>query len=366
MQVRKLSWNTLSIGGALALLLCNFVKYIDPIYFPFSFLAGLVFPFVLILFSIILLINLLQKNKIAWWMLITLLLCYKGVFATFGTNFSNKKNKEGVKLMSYNVKNFDLYNWTGNKKTRQQIFDFIKAENPDIINFQEFYSDENEHNNIQYIKDSLGYTYYHFQQSHHAIDKHLKTKNNLYWGIATFSKFPIKNKVAVPFTNNSNNTCIYSDIELFDKKVRVYNMHLQSIHLGYEDYNTLEELAENQTTQWFRLKNILRKIKKAATLRSSQAKTVQSSIAQSPYPVCVSGDFNDVPVSYTYQKIATGLQDAFRKKGFGFGSTFTNKLSFYRIDHALFSKEFKILSYEKIENSLSDHYPILIQFKENN
>ena len=35
----------------------------------------------------------------------------------------------------------------------------------------------------------------------------------------------------------------------------------------------------------------------------------------SPYPIIVCGDFNDVPVSYAYETIGAGLQNAFVEKG---------------------------------------------------
>ena len=45
-----------------------------------------------------------------------------------------------LKVMSFNVRLFDLYNWSQNEK-QNQIISFIKKENPDIICFQEYYYD---------------------------------------------------------------------------------------------------------------------------------------------------------------------------------------------------------------------------------
>ena len=43
--------------------------------------------------------------------------------------------------MSFNVRLFDLYNWSNNEKVKSNILNFIKNENPDIICFQEYYYD---------------------------------------------------------------------------------------------------------------------------------------------------------------------------------------------------------------------------------
>ena len=46
-----------------------------------------------------------------------------------------------IKIMSFNVRLFDLYNWSKNEKVKSNILSFIKKESPDIICFQEYYYD---------------------------------------------------------------------------------------------------------------------------------------------------------------------------------------------------------------------------------
>src|SRR5436190_5427326 len=45
-----------------------------------------------------------------------------------------------VKLMSFNVRVFDLYNWSHNKATRDAIFALFRRENADILCLQEFFT----------------------------------------------------------------------------------------------------------------------------------------------------------------------------------------------------------------------------------
>ena len=42
------------------------------------------------------------------------------------------------KVMSYNVRLFNLYNWTHNENTRDEILDLFRVEDPDILCLQEF------------------------------------------------------------------------------------------------------------------------------------------------------------------------------------------------------------------------------------
>ena len=70
------------------------------------------------------------------------------------------ENTAAIKIMSFNVRLFDLYNWSKNKETQKAIFEFIKKENPDIIAFQEFYADDdNEFINVEKLKEILNFPY---------------------------------------------------------------------------------------------------------------------------------------------------------------------------------------------------------------
>ena len=93
--------------------------------------------------------------------------------------------------------------------------------------------------------------------------------------------------------------------------------------------------------------------------RQIQADRVKSEIDKSPYPVIVCGDFNDVPNSYAYQTIGSGLQNTFVEKGSGLGTTFTGIAPTLRIDNIFTSKTFTVNQFIRIPVKLSDHYPII-------
>jgi endonuclease/exonuclease/phosphatase family metal-dependent hydrolase len=70
-----------------------------------------------------------------------------------------------------------------------------------------------------------------------------------------------------------------------------------------------------------------------------------------------------VPNSYTYFTISRKLQDAFLKRGFGIGRTFSGLSPTLRIDHILATKEFEVLQFNRLVKPLSDHYMIVADLR---
>jgi endonuclease/exonuclease/phosphatase family metal-dependent hydrolase len=62
------------------------------------------------------------------------------------------------------------------------------------------------------------------------------------------------------------------------------------------------------------------RLRQAFVRRSRQVEIIVGHIRESPYPVIVTGDFNDTPVSYTYRSLRRqNLDDAFVRSGSGIG-----------------------------------------------
>jgi endonuclease/exonuclease/phosphatase family metal-dependent hydrolase len=106
-------------------------------------------------------------------------------------------------------------------------------------------------------------------------------------------------------------------------------------------------------------KNIIYKIKLGVLKRASQANFIKDEMNHSPYPIIVCGDFNDVPVSYSYEKIGKGMKNAFVEKGSGISRTFSSISPTLRIDNIFTDQNFKIVDYTRIKKSYSDHFPII-------
>lgn len=266
------------------------------------------------------------------------------------TQSEEKMTDKQVKVMSYNVQLFGLYNWKDNKKHRNEMFRFLRKADPDIVCFQEyFYEETNYFETTDTLVKILDANNVHFEKASSLHGTH-------HWGAATFSRFPIVNKGKIKFEKSKGNICLYSDIVKDGDTVRVFNVHFESNHLETEK---IDRLVEGDSTARIIATDMFRALRKSYQKRAKQVDLVREAIEQSPYPVIVCGDFNDTPVSYTYSEISHGLKDAFLESGTGFGFTYAGKIPFLRIDYIFHDERLKSSQFRVIrDKKLSDHYPI--------
>lgn len=341
--------------AALSLLLAYVAPYISPEKFWILAFFGLTYPILVIINLFFVLYWLIQLKNLALYSLSIILLGWLLVNSFFQISFdyTPQKSKTQIKVLSYNVKVFDLYNWSHNLVTRSNIYKLITDENANIMCLQEFFSrDNNTFNNLDSLIAIQKAKYVHVEYTTTVEKIH-------HWGIATFSAYPIVSKGRVDFGYRSNNICIYTDVKIKNDTVRIYNMHLQSIAFANDDYQYMDDIQNNKETEDLKhSKNIGKRLKRAFIKRAKQADLIKQSINESPYPVIICGDFNDTPSSYTYHHIKKNLSDAFVESGNGFGKTYIGKFPSFRIDYILHSKQFKAYDFTTIHKELSDHYPI--------
>jgi len=110
---------------------------------------------------------------------------------------------------------------------------------------------------------------------------------------------------------------------------------------------------------------ILRQLKHGFSHRAQQVDKLADELAKCPYPVLICGDFNDTPFSYTYTTImnSTKLKDSFRTAGSSFDGTYAGKLPNFRIDYLLHDKSIEAYNYRVLKAKLSDHYPVVCNFR---
>ena len=347
----------LNIAAIVLICLCFLGTYVSPAHISFISFIGFAFP-VIWLFNLFFVIYwAFKKRKRLILSLLTLVATWSQWNAVFPINTNNNVNKNElnlpVKVMSYNVRMFDRYVWTGDKSTPEKIYQFIKEQNPDILCIQEFYINnrKNQHSENNILSKFKQFKYRH-------LEYNIETKSGKKYGLATFSKYPIVEKKPLYF-NNSTNFSTQSDIEINGKKIRVFNNHLESIRLKKENYNFIDSLEfKNDAERKRGAYDILSKLNKAFTNRASQAETIGRHIQNSPYPAVVCGDFNDTPVSYVYNKVRGKLKDAFIDSGSGLGGTYNGNLPSFRIDFIFYDSKFKSYNFSRKKVNYSDHYPI--------
>jgi endonuclease/exonuclease/phosphatase family metal-dependent hydrolase len=348
---------SLNIGMVLLLILSYLSAFISPVYFyPLAFL-GLTYPFLLIINLIFTLFWIFRKSKLFLLSFITIILGFGYITRVFQiTIFSNDSVSETnkIKVLSYNVRVFNLWKWTSEKNSPNKIFDFIKQSNADIACIQEFYSKEEKGKNAHdSLLNSSKFKYSHL--SYTTLNK----KSNV--GIATFTSFPIVSKGKV-ILNKNDNFCIFTDLLVNKDTLRVYNIHLESIHLGHDDYYLLENFEKNDSINVDGIKSIFYKFKKSYKKRALQVIPIVKHITKCKYPIILCGDFNDTPVSYVYQQLSNKLDDAFRKSGNGIGYTYVNRYRTFRIDYILHSSGIKSADFKVTHLEYSDHYPVECSF----
>jgi endonuclease/exonuclease/phosphatase family metal-dependent hydrolase len=344
---------------ACALFIAYLANYISPARFWVPAFFGLAYPFILLL-NIGFVIFWLWRRKI--YAIISFIIILAG-FGNIGrflqSGFFTKHitNLNEIKLLSYNVRIFNLYNWEKGGSKRDDIVNFVIRQKPDIVCFQEFLTREKQPGqsrrsmDIKLAQLPFGHVYY----SVHG-------RNSTNYGIATYSKYPIVHRGILKFSN-SFNACIYSDILAKGDTIRVFNVHLESIRLGSKDYNFMDSLLYDFNSNRFtEAKAISGRLKTAYIKRAHQVDALEKIVRNSPYPVIICGDFNDTPVSYTYQNVRGDLEDAYMESGEGIGSTYRGNFPSFRIDYIFHSKGFKAQNYITYPVKYSDHYPVSCEF----
>jgi len=356
---------TVNIIFVVGLLISLSASYINPQKIWFMPFVSMLLPFFLIVNFIFVFIWLWRKRYFFMVSALAIATCLPQICKVMATNIGKTnvdvKQTNRIKVMSYNVRDFDLYNWSENVHSKEKIFNTIKEKNPDIISFQEFYNDTSaEFNTIKKLQ-ALGYTHYYFTRE-------LVLRNTDEWGIATFSKYPIVNYGAILQQQFSTSygkkphKGLYVDVAIHDTIIRVVNVHLQSIYFGSKDYETIAEFKETQNLDEDGTKSIFYKLKKAFIRRASQADRLKTFLDNQKLPVIVCGDFNDLPNSYVANTISKDRKDAFLESSFGIGSTYNGKIPFLRIDYLLCSPSFSITNFEVVDNKISDHFPVYGEF----
>jgi len=311
------------------------IPYLKPsFFFQFSILS--LFTPLIIIANILFLFFWIAKLKRQFFLSFVVLLIGVDSLRSF-INFSNNSRFLGgneISIISYNVRLFNIYKWIDEDNVNIKIRDFLNEKNPDIICLQEYQNSEFKIDNYPYVYEKL-------------------RGDNLKYGQAIFSKYPIINKGSVDFNSSSNNA-IFSDIKVMNDTIRIYNIHLQSF--SFEKGNTLIDINKNN-------KMVIKNLSDTFIQQEQQVKELKNSIDNSPYKIIVSGDLNNTAFSYVYKELSKSLNDAFKEKGNGLGITYNYNFIPLRIDFILTQELFKINSFKTFKLNLSDHEPIYSELK---
>ncbi len=346
-----------SVLTGVALLLGLLAVVLDPGTFVLPAFFGLAFPIIYVINLILLGFSLLRSKR---WAIFHASLALIGVMQIghFWNLIpsSGKSAEHQVTVMSFNVRGFNRYNWIEDTTIQGKIERLIIDQNPDVICFQEFHLPGlDDLRTIRAFSKRIGLKYFVFNDY---------KENNDISGLVTFSRYPLNTVYRDNFHKRvfGGNGVLVSDLTIDNEKIRIVNMHLESIRFDGQDYAYAENPTKDKSEFKIAGMRIVQRFTRAYRLRGQQAKEVAEQVKQSEYPVIVAGDANDTPISYSYQVLSSGLEDSFDRGTLGTGGTYAGNLPSFRIDYVMHSKKLITLSHRVMKDEkLSDHYPVVAE-----
>ena len=259
---------------------------------------------------------------------------------------------ETVKILTYNVGHFalgreeSLKGKDGRKACVDSVVSFVKKSDADIVCLQEV-SLSGEYDVARFFERR-------FPEYHAAYFMFVTDKGS--YGNVTLSKFPIEDKGKLTFEKSSN-LAIFTDLKVGDgSEIRVYNCHFESYNISLAGLKKSVEDKDGEM-MW----KTEEKMKKSIRRRPEQVDRVMSDIEDCTLEAIVTGDFNDNPMSYTYNRLKKGRSDSFVEAGKGFGATYSFLWPFIRIDYILYPSHFGAVSHSVPRVRYSDHYPVIAE-----
>lgn len=322
----------INVVFAILLLLSNILPFLPPKTFPILSVVNLGVSLLILINGLFFLYWLITLKK---QMILSLLVLAIGYFS-FGSlyKFSSSVKVEkpnNFKVMNYNVRLFNLFEWIPEQDVDTKIVDFIKNESPDVLCIQDFHPRKD---------NSLSFFKYRYE---HLSEKKIKH------GQAIFSQFPIINSGSVGFPNTSNNA-IFADVVKGKDTIRVYNVHLESLRINTQIDSLKKEKSEH----------LFSRVKTSFATQQLQTELFLEHKKQCKYKMIICGDFNNTAFSYVYRKIKGDLNDAFKEAGNGFGRTYDFKFFPLRIDFIFAHEALAINGFKSFNQHYSDHYPIMV------
>lgn len=327
---------------AVMLLFAYLLPFIPPSTFALLSVLSLTVPMLIIINIVFLIYWVIRLKKQMLLPLIVLLFGMNHLTSIY--EFSASEDEEelngGISVLSYNVRQFNQFNWSEDKDIPEKLAAFIQEQDPHILAMQEYYMGE--------LDIALKFPHKYIKQKEKSAE----------FGLAIFSKYPIVNSGSLDFPTPSNNNAIFADIAVGTDTIRVVNVHLQSYTLK-PNISKLEIEKEES-------KRVFRGMGHTFVRQEEQLGKVLDVVREVSYKSIMMGDFNNTAYSYIYRKLRSeGFNDAYKEEGNGFGRTFDFDYFPLRIDYIFPEEGLEVMAFEAFEVPYSDHFPIKAILKMN-
>jgi len=345
-----------NVATIIIMLLIAYSDRLYPYSHPYMACSGLAFPIFLAINMLFLVLWVLIHFRYIWIPLLGFALCLPSIRTYLPLNPSSEEAPEGaIKVLTYNVHCFAHEKDKDDpSKMRFTVIDYIAKSGADIACLQEA-------NIGGHCRDEIQKQLYPKFMYHDSL---AMNKGNI---IALYSRFPIVKKERIRYESDNNGSVAFW-VKTGKDTVIVINNHFENCHLDTterREYSTIIKgemgRREAQTTS----KLLLTRLAESAKARCKQVDSVAVFIeSHRDESIILCGDFNDNPISYSRQKLATLLTDCYRETGNGLGLSYNKRAFPVRIDYIMCSSDWQPFKC-KVDTKIatSDHYPVYCWLK---
>lgn len=344
----KLIIGICGIAALLSAFLCAICPFISPSSFVWTAFFGLAFWMIFFANLIILLILISLKSRRTLLIpILALLFSIPGLVKSY--SFGEKsEDAASLKVMTYNVGVFRDFKVESRSVTdvKKTLAKLVKEQNPDVLCLQE--SGKWVNNSAAEFSKMIGYKYYSVNASS---------------GNSYFSKFPLEE--VKTFDNEALRK--FADIRRVkvNKEDSFYlvNCHMNSFCISTQEIGYINDTKNIVKDKETYAKSLIAKLMRGFESRTKITEALIEELPDDEFPLIICGDFNDTPMSYTYnQMLKAGLNDAFITASRGIGKTYSGSLPLLRIDYFWYNDDIQVVDYKRIKQTTSDHYPLLMDF----
>lgn len=343
----------LNIVAILALWLCCVSTWLSPTAYPKLSVLGLLFPIFVLCEVAFLPIWLFINYRRAWLPLAALVPCLGFLLDYCPLSFRQTAPEGCIKVVSWNTNGFGS-KCEDKEQGRQAAWEYLRNSDADIICLQESHIWGPTLETFLNSMDSLGYESHEYRSS------------------LFLSRLPILSHDSIDYETTAvkgllgNGSMAYR-LKYGGDTITVVNNHLESNRL--KDSLKTEYVESLEGTEYGRMKQsgrtIASRLANSVTIRAPQVDSLAAFVCRPENRnIILCGDFNDTPISYTYQTLKSHLTSAYRQSGRGIGLSYNQKGFWVRIDHIFVGKPWQTYN-TYIDNSVdvSDHFPIVSWLK---
>ena len=354
----------LNLWVILFTLFAYIAPFISPAQMSFLMFFGVAFPLLLIINFIFVGLWAISRYRYWWYSAAVIAIGWSHLTSVFGVHFGQPESlntveernpdtvgkggqkENGLRVMTYNIHGAIPIGKKSLVQSRLELSRFLEKQSPDVLCLQEFLLSWGEKVDKQMLDDIPFLKTYPYWVRLEGND------------LAIFSRFPILNS-GILLRRDDSNGCTFADVSIRGQNVRIYSLQLRSNIVSdiADDLARKKDITDDGS--WLNVGRMLTRFRRYGILRAKDAEIVKSHIKGSPYPVILGGDFNDIPVSYSYKTLSDGFTDTFQETGSGIATTYGGHIPALRIDYILTDPRFKPLNCFIFRVRHSDHYPVV-------